>query len=394
MASDIDFKSIRTIQDVVNVLSVIFFNMNEIERTYYDMFLNPQELDVTFQRYNEAGVLESITLPNRAKDRQEILTGAGSPEGKQAATIGKLYLDFVAQTLYYKGVGSDATGWVELYSKSNFSESEGSYMKPDGDGSQLKDLNASNITSGLLSVERGGTGVSEITGLIKGNGSSPFSAATEGVDYLGPNTMTGVIAFYPVDLLPDGSTDAIPKGWLRCDGSPYSRDTYKRLYDIIGTTYGVGDGTNTFNVPNLYNYYIRCWDGSTSFNSVQQPQVGKHTHALSGTTGEESSHTHTAGDMNIKGQITNVWTQRSYGTGASSTSGCVSAYYSNIGTIWGTSGAMSFTNIYIDAESSNWSGATSGGSAHSHTLSGVTAENSSTEETRVLGKMLIPIIKF
>ena len=52
MASNVDLNKIRTIQDVVNVLSVIFFNMNEIERIYYDMFLNPEEMDVTFQRYN------------------------------------------------------------------------------------------------------------------------------------------------------------------------------------------------------------------------------------------------------------------------------------------------------------------------------------------------------
>lgn len=46
-----------------------------------------------------------------------------------------------------------------------------------------------------------------------------------------------------------GST-SIPYGWLLCDGSAVSRTTYKALFDAIGTYYGAGDGTTTFNLPN------------------------------------------------------------------------------------------------------------------------------------------------
>lgn len=42
----------------------------------------------------------------------------------------------------------------------------------------------------------------------------------------------------------------IPAGWLVCDGSAISRTTYKSLFDVIGETYGTGDGTTTFNLPN------------------------------------------------------------------------------------------------------------------------------------------------
>jgi hypothetical protein len=42
---------------------------------------------------------------------------------------------------------------------------------------------------------------------------------------------------------------AISDGWLVCDGSAISRTTYAELFDVIGTTYGVGDGTTTFNLP-------------------------------------------------------------------------------------------------------------------------------------------------
>lgn len=42
-----------------------------------------------------------------------------------------------------------------------------------------------------------------------------------------------------------------PDGWLICDGSAISRTTYSNLFNVIGTTYGDGDGSTTFNIPNL-----------------------------------------------------------------------------------------------------------------------------------------------
>lgn len=43
----------------------------------------------------------------------------------------------------------------------------------------------------------------------------------------------------------------VPVGWLACNGAAYSRTTYVALFDAIGTTWGVGDGSTTFNVPTL-----------------------------------------------------------------------------------------------------------------------------------------------
>lgn len=49
-----------------------------------------------------------------------------------------------------------------------------------------------------------------------------------------------------------------PEGTLLCDGSAVSRDTYSDLFDVIGTTWGEGDGTNTFNLPDLRDVWILC----------------------------------------------------------------------------------------------------------------------------------------
>ena len=47
-----------------------------------------------------------------------------------------------------------------------------------------------------------------------------------------------------------------PNGWLLCDGSAISRTTYADLFEVIGTTFGEGDGSTTFNLPNLQNKFI------------------------------------------------------------------------------------------------------------------------------------------
>ena len=53
-----------------------------------------------------------------------------------------------------------------------------------------------------------------------------------------------------------GSSGSIPSGYLLCDGSAISRTTYSDLFSTIGVTHGSGDGSNTFNIPNLKDKFI------------------------------------------------------------------------------------------------------------------------------------------
>lgn len=65
-----------------------------------------------------------------------------------------------------------------------------------------------------------------------------------------------VNALVPVGvILPYGGSTA-PTGWLFSNGGAISRTTYANLFAVIGTTYGAGDGSTTFNLPNLTNLYI------------------------------------------------------------------------------------------------------------------------------------------
>lgn len=63
-------------------------------------------------------------------------------------------------------------------------------------------------------------------------------------------------------LLPAGAVQAFamnasPTGWLACNGSEISRTTYADLFTAISTNYGAGDGSTTFNIPDLRGYFLR-----------------------------------------------------------------------------------------------------------------------------------------
>ena len=54
--------------------------------------------------------------------------------------------------------------------------------------------------------------------------------------------------FYPGEVKSYMGAD-VPEGWLPCDGSEISRNAYKNLFNVIGTLYGDGDGSSTFELP-------------------------------------------------------------------------------------------------------------------------------------------------
>ena len=60
-------------------------------------------------------------------------------------------------------------------------------------------------------------------------------------------------------ILPYGGTSA-PAGWLLCDGTAYSRSTYVDLFSAIGINFGSGNGTSTFNVPDMRGMFLRGLD--------------------------------------------------------------------------------------------------------------------------------------
>jgi microcystin-dependent protein len=112
-------------------------------------------------------------------------------------------------------------------------------------------------------------------------------------------------------VLPYGSSSA-PSGWLNCQGQELHRGDYPDLFAVIGTTYGVGNGTTTFNLPNLAGRVVVGQGSGAGLTSRAMGATGGvETHALN--INEMPSHTHTSnavgntlGLMTANGQNTAV----------------------------------------------------------------------------------------
>jgi len=111
------------------------------------------------------------------------------------------------------------------------------------------------------------------------------------LDYVQNNT--GEIAFF--------AKNTAPTGWLKANGAAVSRTTYADLYTAIGTTFGVGDGSTTFNLPDLRGEFIRGWDDSRGvdsgrvFGSTQADEFKSHTHDITTYDQETGSNNYVVG---------------------------------------------------------------------------------------------------
>ena len=119
-------------------------------------------------------------------------------------------------------------------------------------------------------------------------------------DFSGSN-LTGIEGTATGTILP-WSTGSVPAGYLECAGAAVSRSTYSDLFGVISTTYGAGDGSTTFNVPNLADNVAvgkspgKALASTGGANTVPVAPAGN----ISGTTANATlstaqlaSHTHT-----------------------------------------------------------------------------------------------------
>ena len=91
-------------------------------------------------------------------------------------------------------------------------------------------------------------------------------------------------------MIPFGSANNIPTNWKICDGSAISRETYAELFNVIGTSYGEGDGSTTFNLPDKRGRVSVGLDSNqTEFDTIGK-RAGEKTHQL--TIEEMPSHDH------------------------------------------------------------------------------------------------------
>jgi len=126
-------------------------------------------------------------------------------------------------------------------------------------------------------------------------------APADGKDYVRNNNAWVEVTIPEVDVLVGGLTPwpgaSAPSGYLLCNGSAVSRITYSALFAVLGSTYGNGDGSTTFNIPDYRGEFLRGVDAGIG----NDPDAGTRTHRGDGSTGdvvgskqaeETLSHTH------------------------------------------------------------------------------------------------------
>jgi microcystin-dependent protein len=174
------------------------------------------------------------------------------------------------------------------------------------------------------------------------------------------------------DLIPPGMISAFggavaPTGYLLCDGSAVSRTTYAALFSVIGTNYGAGDGSSTFNLPDLRGQFLRGVDGSAGVDpdkasrtalksggnsgnnvgSAQACATKKPTTPLTGSTGNDSpDHAHSISVSSGYGE----WSFLGGGSwGAGGSSGGATARHTHTVTISAGGDAETRpTNVYVN----------------------------------------------
>jgi len=117
---------------------------------------------------------------------------------------------------------------------------------------------------------------------------------TGAVEVLGVDTVT----YTPVGSVTAYAGTSAPTGWLLCFGQAVSRSTYAALFAVVGTTYGVGDGSTTFNLPDLRGRVIAGQDdmGGTSADRLTGLSGGVDGDVL-GAAGGSETHTLTEAQL-------------------------------------------------------------------------------------------------
>jgi len=180
---------------------------------------------------------------------------------------------------------------------------------------QVVKYNGTNWVNAAAPGGGGGT----VTSITAGTGlsASPASPITTS----GTLNVTDAALNPPGIIMAYGGTTAPNTGWLICNGGAYSRTTYAALFAVIGTSYGAGDGSTTFNVPDLRGRFPVGADGGAEFTANGTSGGNKtHSHTLSNAGYAKGSR---SGNRFVYAEVSPVptWTavNEILGTGAAST---------------------------------------------------------------------------
>ena len=136
---------------------------------------------------------------------------------------------------------------------------------------------------------------------------------------------------YPAGMISPfaGPVENIPTGWMLCDGSAVSRSEYANLYDAIGVCWGVGDGSTTFNLPDLRGIFLRGVSGNSGNDADANSRIVLNNYG--GNTGNQVGSYQGDAIRNITGAFSGTTKYGVSGAFTQTATSYNSAWDSNVG---------------------------------------------------------------
>ena len=228
------------------------------------------------------------------------------------------------------GYQSHAEGW-DTVASGDYSHAEGNESVASGDTSHAS--GDGTIAQGAHQTAIGAYNIADSSSLlIIGNGTGPAARANA----LTVDRNGNVIGLGMAGMVQMFAGSTAPTGWLMCNGQAVSRTTYATLFAVIGTTYGTGDGSTTFNVPDMRGRApIGVGQGSGLTNRTLGSKTGSETQSLTdaniahghGFTNPTYKITQTAANVQHAGEYVSVDQAMSWNRGTINSSSTATYKY-------------------------------------------------------------------
>lgn len=170
----------------------------------------------------------------------------------------------------------------------------------DQSSNNVLSITTQGFTLGATAITASGTEINLLNDLTRGSiiygnasgvtselvkGSANTVLTSDGTDISWAAAGGGAV---PAGTVIYHAANTPPTDFIKANGAAISRTTYSNLFTAIGTTFGVGNGSSTFNVPDLRGEFMRGWDDSRgidtgrAFGSAQSDQMESHSHSFTG----------------------------------------------------------------------------------------------------------------
>jgi hypothetical protein len=235
------------------------------------------------------------TTPKETYTNQAGSSANANPIVLDAAGRCLLWLGSGEYTLVLK-TAADVTVWTRDDVAGVAAAEEGSFLPLAGGTMTGPIALAGNATTALQAVPK-----QQLDAAIAALSATVTAALAAAVATATAAVPVGTMAMWP--------TATAPTGWLHMNGQAVSRTTYASLFAVLGTAYGVGDGSTTFNVPEARGEFPRFWDASRGIDagraigSAQAGAVEEHHHDLWVTNRPDNANPNGFGSTDGRGVI-------------------------------------------------------------------------------------------